>query len=63
MTRDGRHDALDDAGLLRLARRDPAARVRVHRGLLALPRLLRPDPPVPAPVPSPIAHPEPGDPR
>jgi RNA polymerase sigma-70 factor (ECF subfamily) len=40
-----------------------AARVRVHRGLLALRRLLRPDPPAPVPVPSPIAHPEPGDPR
>jgi RNA polymerase sigma factor (sigma-70 family) len=36
-----------------------AARVRVHRGLAALRRLLRPDPPVP--VPSTITRPEPGD--
>ena len=42
MTHDGRHDALDDAGLLRVARRDPAAFrvlydrhvVRVHAFLL-----------------------------
>ena len=38
-----------------------AARVRVHRGLTALRRLLRPGPPVPAPVPSPIVKPKPGD--
>ena len=45
-----------------------AARVRVHRGLAALRRLLRPDPPVsrrlrPSSRPRPIDHPRPGDPR
>lgn len=40
-----------------------AARVRVHRGLAALRRRLRADPPAAVPVTLPIPRPEPGDPR